>query len=265
MNPCPASGYTTTSSGWCARTASIDAAGTHSSLPPKKQRSGQRGVAELVRDESAVERCRARDVDALDRRAVRERAAHAEPRDADRGRAERAERRDRTVEVGADLVGPEVADQRREVARLAAAGTEEEVRRDDRVALAGEPLGEAEELRRHAVALVDHDDAGPGRRRRGPGGEVGRRDVHLSDVTRRSSAPGSMPPLVGRLSAAKPLLPRFAALARSGLRPGSPSPSARPPPRGASTPAPPGVSPRRWTRSFCAKPRVAVAFGALLL
>ena len=66
------------------------------------------------------------------------------------------------LKVAQRLVEVEVADELHRVDRFGAAEPEEEVRRDDGVALAGQPLAKAQQLRGDSVALMDDDDAGLG-------------------------------------------------------------------------------------------------------
>ena len=80
-------------------------------------------------------------------------------------------------EVALQVVGRDRADDRPEVGRVDAVGAGEEVGGDHPEALPGQALAEPDELGGHAVALVDDDDAGAGRRRVGGGdGECGERE-----------------------------------------------------------------------------------------
>jgi len=121
-----------------------------------------RGLAELARDAAPVERHCGGDPEVAgpDRGAVGEPPAHAEPGDADGGGAVAAQRVGGRGEVGLQVRGGDRPDHRPEVVGVDVVRAGEEVGGDDAVALVGEALAEAQELRGHAVALVDDDDAG---------------------------------------------------------------------------------------------------------
>ncbi len=154
-----------------------------------------RGLAELAGDAAPVEGHRGRHPEVVGphRGAVGEPPAHAEAGDADRRRAVGPELIGGGGEVALQVRRGDGADHGAEVARVDVMGPREEVGCDDAVALVGEALGEAQQLGRHAVALVHDDDAGTSAVGVGGGGDgeggEGQREVgHAPTLARFSTA-----------------------------------------------------------------------------